>query len=76
MKEKVQEVNAIMFKNLIKILTQTGQYEDLINGKVTCESCGRVINLSNISTMIPYEDDETIKLKFYCDNVDCVNSEK
>lgn len=76
MKERTQEVNAVMSKDLIQILSQTGQYEDLVNGKIKCESCGRVITINNISTLIPYVDNEMIKLKFYCDNIDCVNSDK
>lgn len=76
MKEKKQIVNAIMSNDLIRILNQTGQYEELINGNIKCECCGRVISVNNISTLIPYKDGDTIKLKFYCDNIDCVNSEK
>lgn len=34
MKERTQEVNAVMSKDLIQILSQTGQYEDLVNGKI------------------------------------------
>lgn len=71
-----QTVQAIMNTELVDILKQTGQYEDVINGFVKCECCGREITLDNISTLIPFEQDEEIKIKFYCDHLDCVNCEK
>ena len=73
---KQQIVNAIMDKDLKQILIQTGQYEDFINGNLKFECCGNKITIDNISTLVPYETDEGIKLKFYCNNIDCVNSEK
>ena len=69
-------INAIMDKDLNKILIQTEQYEDFINGNLKCECCGNKITIDNISTLVPYETDEGIKLKFYCNKIDCVNSEK
>ena len=71
-----QKVQAIMNTELVDILKQTGQYEDVINGFVKCECCGREITLDNISTLIPFEQDGEIKIKFYCDHLDCVNREK
>lgn len=71
-----QKVQAIMNTELVDILKQTGQYEDVINGFVKCECCGREITLDNISTLIPFEQDGEIKIKFYCDHLDCVNCEK
>lgn len=73
---KHQRIQAIMNTELIRVLNQTGQYEDLINGKIKCKCCGNEITLDNISTLIPYEEDGSIKIKFYCNNIDCVNSEK
>ena len=73
---KQQIVNAIMDKDLKQILIQTGQYEDFINGNLKCECCGNKITIDNISTVVPYETDEGIKLKIYCNKIECVNSEK
>lgn len=73
---KQQTVNAIMDKDLKQILIQTGQFEDFINGNLKCECCGNIITIDNISTLVPYDTDKGIKLKFYCNNIDCVNSEK
>lgn len=70
------KVRAIMNSELAGFLKQTGQYEDVINGFVKCECCGKEIVLDNISTLIPYEQDGKIKIKFYCDQIDCVNCEK
>lgn len=73
---KQQIVNAVMDRDLAQILIQTGQYEDFINGNLICECCGNKISMDNISTMVPYESNDGIKWKFYCNNIDCVNSEK
>ena len=71
-----QKIQAIMNNDLVNVLNQTGQYEDLINGSIMCECCGREITMDNISTLIPYETEGKIKIRFYCNNIDCVNSEK
>lgn len=73
---KQQRIQAMMNTELVRVLNQTGQYEDLIDGMIKCECCGNEITLDNISTLIPYEEDGSIKIKFYCNNIDCVNSEK
>uniref|UniRef100_UPI004024FD3E hypothetical protein n=1 Tax=Prevotella sp. TaxID=59823 RepID=UPI004024FD3E len=73
---KQQIVNAIMDKDLKQILIQTGQYEDFINGNLKCACCGNKISIDNISTLVPYNTENGIKLKFYCNRIDCVNSEK
>ena len=65
-----------MDKDLRGILVQTGQYEDFVSGSIMCANCGRVINEDNVSTLLPYEDDGLIKLKFYCNSIECVNCEK
>lgn len=65
-----------MNTELIRVLNQTGQYEDLLNGMIKCECCGNEISLDNISTLLPYEEGDSVKIKFYCNNIDCVNSNK
>jgi len=69
-------INAIMDKDLRGILVQTGQFEDFVGGNITCTNCGRVINEDNISTLLPYEDGGLIRLKFYCNRIECVNCDK
>lgn len=74
--KKQLTINAIMDTQLKGILYQTGQYDDFENGKIYCQCCGQVITTNNISTLVPYDDCGVIKLKFYCNSIDCVNSEK
>lgn len=70
------KIQALMNSDLVNVLNQTGQYEDLINGSIKCEFCGREITLDNISTLIPYEENGSIKIRFYCNLFECVNCEK
>lgn len=65
-----------MNTDLVNVLYQTGQYEDLINGSIKCECCGREITLDNISTLVPYKEQGSIKIRFYCNHFECVNCEK
>ena len=65
-----------MSTKLKDVLYQTGQYDDFVNGNIKCQYCGSVITTDNISTLVPYVEDGVIKLKFYCNNIDCVNSKK
>ena len=71
-----QRINAIMSTKLKEVLCQTGQYDDFENGEIRCQFCGSVITADNISTLVPYVESGVIKLKFYCNNIDCVNSDK
>lgn len=70
------KIQVLMNSDLVNVLNQTGQYEDLINGSIKCECCGREITLDNISTLIPYEVEGSIKIRFYCNQFECVNCEK
>lgn len=76
MEDRNISIKAIMDKDLRGILVQTGQYEDFVSGNIMCANCGRVINEDNVSTLLPYEEDGVIKLKFYCNSIECVNCEK
>lgn len=76
MKDKNISIKAVMDKDLNRILVQTGQYEDFVSGSIKCANCGRLINDNNISSLLPYEENGAIKLRFYCNNIECVNCEK
>ena len=76
MAERNIVIKAIMDKDLSKILVQTGQYEDFVHGNITCANCGKVIDYNNISSLVPYEEGEAIRLKFYCNSIECVNCDK
>lgn len=74
--KKNQTIQAIMHTELISILKQTDQYEDVVNGFSKCECCGKDITLDNISTLIPYEDNGKIRVRFYCNQFKCLNNDK
>lgn len=71
-----QIIKAIMSTKLKEVLCQTGQHDDFEKGIIRCQCCGSVITADNISTLVPYVESGVIKLKFYCNNIDCVNSDK
>lgn len=68
------EVNAILDTQIEELLKKTSQYEDLIEGKLICSSCGSVMNYQNIGIMLPIENGT--KIKFYCDRIDCAEHYK
>ncbi len=73
MKQKnIQTINAVLDQDLEALLKQTNKYEDLVNGRVLCENCGKVIAIENIGIVVPDIKNEVIELKFYCDNIDCI----
>jgi hypothetical protein len=69
-------IKAVMDSGLYKILNQTGQYEDFISGNIKCSNCGRVVTIDNVSSLLPYQNNESIKVRLYCNNIECVNCEK
>lgn len=73
MKQKnIQTINAVLDQDLEALLKQTNKYEDLVNRRVLCENCGKVIAIENIGIVVPDIKNEVIELKFYCDNIDCI----
>ena len=76
MRDKRVAIKAVMDSELNRILNQTGQYENFISGNIQCANCGKTITIDNISTLMPFDNEGTIKLKFYCNSVECVNCEK
>ncbi len=76
MEDRNISIKAIMDKDLGKILVQTGQYEDFVRGSIRCANCGKVVGDDNISSLVPYDEGGTIRLKFYCNSIECVNCEK
>ena len=76
MRDKRVAIQAVMDTELNKILNQTGQFEDFINGNVKCANCGKTITIDSISTLVPFDENGSVKLKFYCNSVECVNIKK
>jgi len=76
MEDRNITIKAVMDKDLRKILVQTGQYEDFVSGNIVCANCGKIINDNNISSLVPYEDEGGIRLRVYCNSIECVNCDK
>lgn len=72
-KKHEEAITAIMDSDLEKLLIQTGQYMDYVNGKLKCECCGRILSLDNISIMLPEKQNERLLLRFWCDQMDCIS---
>ncbi len=72
-KRTKESITAIMDSDLEKLLIQTDQYVDFVNGKIKCECCGRIMSLDNLSIMLPQKQNERLVLRFWCDQMDCVS---
>jgi len=70
------EVNAIADTQIEDLLRQTSQYDDLINGKIRCANCDTVITPENIGIIIPQKIESNIRLKFFCDKINCIEEYK
>ena len=46
------EINAIQDVDLEKALQNSSKYQDLIEGKIYCKSCGTIITEKNVSVNI------------------------
>ena len=63
------KVNAVLDTQIEKLLKNTMQYENLVEGKISCKNCGCMITVQNIGIIKPYENGK--KLDFYCERIDC-----
>jgi hypothetical protein len=70
------EINAIQDSDLAEALKQTSQFNDLIEGKIKCVSCGTLITESNIGVIQPKIFESKTELTFYCEKIDCVDEFK
>lgn len=71
MSKNKTSVQAILNTDLEKLLMQTDQLSDFIDGELKCCKCGNVITADNISLLIPEEVDNVIKFKFVCTKLEC-----
>ncbi len=72
-KKRIQ-VNAILDAQIEDLLKKTSQYEDFIEGQISCESCDSTITSQNIGIMQPINGGT--KIVFYCDRIDCTEQYK
>lgn len=70
------EINAIQDSDLADALKQTSQFNDLIEGKIKCVSCGTIITENNIGVIQPKSIKSKKELTFYCEKIDCVDEFK
>lgn len=73
-RKKKIEINAVLDTQLEELFKKTSQYEDLVEGRLICSSCGSLIYPQNIGIMLPIENGS--KIKFYCDRADCIEQYK
>ena len=70
------EINAIQDTDLEKALKKSSQYQDLIEGKLNCKSCGTIITEKNIGVIQPINIKGNLEITFYCERIDCVEDFK
>lgn len=66
-------IQAVLDTDLEKLLAQTNQLHDFIEGKVSCSKCGTIITEDNIGVLYPYEIDGQTKFEFHCNNINCLS---
>lgn len=69
-----ERIHAIADEDFENLLIQVCDYEAFISGEVKCQICGRVINTDNLVMVVPYKENDKIKLKYYCDNIGCTQN--
>lgn len=74
MATKKEELRAMMNSDLENLLIQVGDYDTFLEGKLCCSSCGTVLNADNVALVLPVQNGDSIKLKYCCDNVECMKN--
>ena len=69
-----EKIKAMINSDLEKLLIQVGDYDDFLEGLIVCHHCGKVINHDNLAMIIPVKNNESIKLRYICDNRECIKS--
>lgn len=74
MATRKEKIKAMMDSDLEKLLIQVGDHDNFIEGQIKCLNCGKTINEDNLAMIIPVKDGESMKLRYVCDNPDCIKS--
>lgn len=61
-------VKAVHDSDLEQLLKKLGIFDDLIAGKLNCIVCGRLVDLDNLGTIFPRDNEICVS----CDNSRCV----
>ncbi|MCQ2193555.1 MAG: hypothetical protein MJZ28_01240 [Paludibacteraceae bacterium] len=67
------KVQAIIDTDLEKLLAQSNQLDDFIEGKIICPVCGTVITEDNIGILYPIEHSGKIIFEMHCNNSNCLS---
>lgn len=63
------EISLIEDSDLIKLLKDSGQFDDLLAGKLICSRCGRVLTRDNLGGFIVTDGE----YQFVCNSQPCLN---
>ena len=74
MTTRKEKIKAMMDSDLEKLLIQVGDFDNFIEGQIKCYNCGKTINEDNLAMIIPVKDNGSMKLRYICDNQDCIKS--
>lgn len=64
---KMGEMKAVHDKDLQNLLRSLGVYNDVLDGRATCEFCKGTINIENIEAVFPFNNE----VSFCCNNYSC-----
>lgn len=64
---KDNKVSAVHDDDLNELLHSLNVYDDVVNQKYHCLFCNKLITLSNIDSIVPYDGE----VQFTCDKQDC-----
>ena len=71
MEKFMADINAILDKDMERLLKSLGVYDRIKNGEILCAVCGISITLDNLQVLIPNQKDNIID--YVCNNIDCIN---
>lgn len=73
MSKNKSNIQAVLDTDLEKLLAQTNQLCDFIDGRILCPVCGTVITEENIGILYPYKVDGCTKFEIHCNNINCLS---
>ena len=73
MKNSKSSIQAVLDSDLEKLLVQTNQLSEFIEGKIHCPVCGSIITEDNIGVLYPEDIDGYVRFEIYCNNINCLS---
>ena len=65
MSKSKSNIQAVLDTDLEKLLAQTNQLHDFIEGKISCPKCGTIITEDNVGILYPYEIEGNTKRYYF-----------